>query len=58
MDLILIIGAAIIFAYEFFTDGVKTPEQIEWEHSLQEGHKNIEKMKQATKERFDKQFKR
>ena len=58
MDLILIIGAAIIFAYEFFTEGIKTPEQIEWERTLIETNKNIEKMKQATKERFNKQYKR
>lgn len=52
MDLILIIGAILIFAWEYFNKDVPTPEQRCWEESLKESQKSIEEMKQKTYEKY------
>lgn len=52
MDLILIIGAILIFAWEYFNKDVPTPEQRCWEESLKESQKSIEEMKRKTYEKY------
>ena len=52
MDLILIIAAILIFAWEYFNEDVPTPEQRYWEQNLKESQKSIEEMKRKTYEHF------
>lgn len=52
MDLILIIAAILIFAFEYFNEDVQTPEQRYWEQNLKESQKSVEEMKRKTYEHF------
>lgn len=58
MDLALIIGAIVIFIYEFFNEGARTREQSEAEQYAIETNRNIARIKQTTKDRYEKQLKK